>query len=98
MKFAKLKAGVMYLLNQAQANSRFIFLIHGVAVTLGTAALVVAFICAKDKASYPSMVAALGSSGGVAALGRWATKKTATADAPPDAAEPDATAPEVPKA
>lgn len=94
MSFAKLKAAVLYLLEQKDANSRFVFLAHGVGVTLGTVALVAAFICAKDKASYPSMVAALGSSGGIAALGRWATKKTSTADAP----EPDANAPDVAKA
>jgi hypothetical protein len=98
MSFAKLKAAVLYLLQQKDANSRFIFLLHGVAITAGTLALVTAFICAKDKASYPSMVMALGGSGGIGALGRWATKKTSAADAPPDAVVPDATAPDVTKA
>lgn len=96
MSFAKLKAGVLYLLQQKDANSRFIFLLHGVAITAGTVALVVAFICAKDKASYPSMVLALGGSGVGAAAGRFMSKKN-SADAP-DSVAPDAAAsPDEPK-
>jgi hypothetical protein len=99
MQFAKIKAGVMYLLNQAQANSRFALLIHAVGVAVGTVALVVGFLLCNNPARMPfysGMVIALGGSGGIAAAGRWMTKKS-SGDAPPDATVPDAAAPDTPK-
>jgi hypothetical protein len=95
--FAKLKAGVLYLLNQAQANSRFALLIHAMGVAVGTVALVIGFLLCNNLARMPfysGMVIALGGSGGIAAAGRWMTKKNSDA---PDAAVTDAVAPDTPK-
>lgn len=64
-------------LTEPDVNSRLVFLIHGTATGLATLLLVAFFIHAPvDKqASYPTMLLALGSSGGIAAAGRFLTKK-----------------------
>lgn len=56
-------------------NSRLMFFLHGIIASVGTLVLVVAFIFAKDKTGYDYMVLALGGSGGIAAVGRYMTKK-----------------------
>jgi hypothetical protein len=55
-------------------NSRIVYLAHGLVVSLGTVALVVAFIIVQNKVSYPEMLMALGGCGGVAAASRMMTK------------------------
>jgi hypothetical protein len=62
-------------LAEDSTNSRLMFFAHGLVTALGTIILVIAFIFAKDKTGYDYMVMALGGSGGVAAVGRYMTKK-----------------------
>lgn len=68
-----LKAGVKYLLETPDTNSRFVFLLHGVAASVGLVVLVVAFTLSPTKGEYPSMVMALSGGGAAAAIGRAAT-------------------------
>lgn len=91
--FAKLIAGVKYLLTVDQTNSRFVFLLHGIAVAFGTLLLVIAFCYGHgDKAGYPVMIAALTGGGGlVASAGRFLTKfgDAKNAQAAQSAAQPN---------
>lgn len=64
------------MLHTPDVNSRVIFLAHTGVAVLGTLALVIAFICSKDKTGYDSMVLALNGGAGVGgAVGRYLTKK-----------------------
>jgi hypothetical protein len=67
--------GVRYLLETGDANSRLVFLLHGISVTLSMLILSVAFMFAHNRDGYTEMVLALGGSGGMAAVGRMLTKK-----------------------
>ena len=79
-------------MTEPDINSRFIFLLHGIAATLCLLALTVGFIVAKDKTGYDMMVLAVGGSGGAAAVGRFLTKKGGgDAAAPAPAPEPKGT-------
>jgi len=73
---SKIKLFFKYLLEQPDANSRFVYLVHSLGVTLAMLVLVGAFIFAKDKTGYEAMVLAVAGGGGVAAgVARYATKK-----------------------
>lgn len=64
------------MLHTPEVNSRVVFLAHTSIAVLGTAALVIAFIFARDKSGYDSMVLALNGGAGVGgAVGRYLTKK-----------------------
>lgn len=62
-------------LSEEGVNSRLMFFLHGIVVALGTLVLVISFIFSQDRNGYDYMVMALGGSGGVAAAGRFLTKK-----------------------
>ena len=69
------------MLYTTDVNSRVIFLAHSAVAVFGTAALVVAFICAKDKTGYDTMILALNGGAGVGgAVGRYLTKKGTAAE------------------
>jgi len=69
------KRFLRYLLETPDVNSRFVFLMHSAALCLCTIALCIAFIAAKNKEPYPTMVLALSGGGtAAAALGRGITK------------------------
>jgi len=72
-----LKALLKYLLEQPEANSRFIFLLQGIAGAICILIIGIAFVIPKvaDKALFPDMVLALSACTGSAAAGRWLTKK-----------------------
>lgn len=73
--FCTLKKLFLNCMNLASWNSRFIFFIHGIGSGLLIVMLTIAFIFAKDKDNYPSMVLAVSGTGGLAAVGRYLTKK-----------------------
>lgn len=72
-----LKAFIKKLLEEPEANSRFVFLCHGIA---GALAVVIAASCFllphfTEKAMIPDIMYAGGAVGIGGAAGRWATKK-----------------------
>lgn len=79
----KLKAFFNNLMSQPEWNSRFIFLVHGLASGLGILVLTLGFLCSKDRTLYPDMILAVGGSGGMSAVGRFFTKKTGPVAAQP---------------
>jgi hypothetical protein len=71
-----MKQFLQQLLTVPDMNSRFVFLLQGVATVLLVAFLTVAFIVVKDRTGFPTMVGAVaGVLGGGAAAGRYFTKK-----------------------
>lgn len=62
-------------MTEPDVNSRLVFFAHGVGSVIATLILVVAFIYAKDKESYPYMVGAVAGGSFGAAAGRYMTKK-----------------------
>lgn len=70
-------------MTESDINSRLIFLVHGLGSTLATLILVIAFIYAKDKESYPFMVGAVAGGSLGAAAGRYMTKKNGGDDKQP---------------
>lgn len=62
-------------LTEADINSRFVFLIHGLGSCVGVLALTIAFIIAKDKEYYAIMAGTVGGTGVAAAAGRYMTKR-----------------------
>lgn len=71
------------LMSQPEWNSRFIFLVHGLASGIGVLVLTLGFLWSKDRSLYPDMILAVGGSGGMSAVGRYFTKKVG-----PTAAQP----------
>lgn len=82
-----IKKLLKYLLEQPEANSRFVFLLHGVASAVGMMIVCVAYAIPKfvGRELGPDMIMALASVTGVAALGRWATKRVGPQNGGPDA-------------
>jgi hypothetical protein len=64
-------------------NSRLVFLAHGLGSTLCLLILTIAFVAAKQKESYPAMVLAVSGGSGVAAVGRFLTKKGSSSPVTP---------------
>jgi hypothetical protein len=86
MEFVKLKAAFAYCkaifercLVEPDVNSRLVFLLSGVGTIVALGIVTVAFVFAKNKDAYPSMILAL--SGGAVghSIGRYFTKKNSTA-------------------
>ena len=73
--FSNLKKLFLNCMTLGSWNSRFIFFVHGIGSGLLVVMLSIAFIFAKEKANYPSMVIAVSGTGGIAAVGRFLTKK-----------------------
>ena len=72
------------MLHTSDVNSRVVFLAHTGTAVFGTIALVIAFIVAKDKTGYDSMILALNGASGVGgAVGRYITKKGGSDSADP---------------
>jgi hypothetical protein len=66
------------MMNVDHVNSRFVFLFNGSITGLAVLMLSIAFIAAKDKSGYPTMVMAVSGGGLGAAVGRFMTKKANT--------------------
>jgi hypothetical protein len=74
------------MLHTPDVNSRVVFLAHTAVAVLGTVVLVIAFIFAKDKTGYDSMILSLNGGAGLmgGAVGRYLTKKGTKEEAPED--------------
>lgn len=69
-----MKDFIKMLLTQPDTNSRFIYLVHGVASSVAVIVLSVAFLFAKDRTGFPVMVTAAAGGGVGASVGRMMTK------------------------
>lgn len=74
----KLIEAIKYWFNRAmtepQINSRIVFLLHGVTVSLCVIVLTIGFMVSHNKEMYPTMVAAVGAGSVGTAAGRLLTK------------------------
>jgi hypothetical protein len=73
------------MLHSPDVNSRVIYLAHSGVSVVGTLILVIAFIVAKDKTGYDTMVLALNGGAVGGAIGRYLSKKGNKADEGEDA-------------
>lgn len=71
------------MLHSPDVNSRVIYLAHSGVSVVGTLILVIAFIFAKDKTGYDTMILALNGGAVGGAIGRYLSKKGGQATGEP---------------
>ena len=61
-------------LEKPEEMSRMVYLLHGIATAFGIVAVTVAFMFAKDRTDFPTMLTVLGANGVGNSIGRYFTK------------------------